>query len=298
YGARYYDSEIGRFITEDTYSGELENPQSQNLSIYVLDNPLKYVDPTGHYSIDAINDDLTYVTIEEGDVLSQISYDFYSNTKFIDLLAIINGMGDINEIYTGQQLIIPDMTLNVENGINNDLISTNTFIVQTFTVPTLGSNQKLVTDVSSAFMGAISEVIKTKTHFGIQQTWAGPKIHAFALNGKEVNKYILPGKISTGITIISAGLDITNTWTENNKNTTAQRVEKTGVIAAGTAVSYFGGAAAGIEGAKICGSIGMAIGGPIGGAIGGVVGFAGGSFGVGWIVSKVQDKYYDFRGIE
>ncbi|OCL26008.1 hypothetical protein U472_08250 [Orenia metallireducens] len=51
YGARYYDPSIGRFITEDSYRGELDNPQSQNVYIYVTQNPLKYVDPTGNTGI-------------------------------------------------------------------------------------------------------------------------------------------------------------------------------------------------------------------------------------------------------
>src|SRR5690554_6918678 len=50
YGARYYDPEIARFITEDSYSGEIGNPQSQNLYVYVMNNPLRYVDPSGMYS--------------------------------------------------------------------------------------------------------------------------------------------------------------------------------------------------------------------------------------------------------
>ena len=48
YGARYYDPSIGRFITEDTYPGELANPQSQNLYLYVVNNPIRYIDPTGN----------------------------------------------------------------------------------------------------------------------------------------------------------------------------------------------------------------------------------------------------------
>ena len=48
YGARYYDPAIGRFITEDTYPGEMNNPQSQHLYVYVMNNPLRYIDPTGH----------------------------------------------------------------------------------------------------------------------------------------------------------------------------------------------------------------------------------------------------------
>jgi RHS repeat-associated protein len=46
--ARYYDPTIGRFITEDTYEGELNNPLSLNQYTYVLNNPLKYIDPTGN----------------------------------------------------------------------------------------------------------------------------------------------------------------------------------------------------------------------------------------------------------
>ncbi|HWO53834.1 MAG TPA: RHS repeat-associated core domain-containing protein, partial [Paenibacillus cookii] len=46
--ARYYQPEIGRFISEDTYKGTLGNPLSQNLYAYVANNPLIYVDPSGH----------------------------------------------------------------------------------------------------------------------------------------------------------------------------------------------------------------------------------------------------------
>jgi RHS repeat-associated protein len=46
--ARWYDPSIGRFINEDTYEGNVTNPLSLNLYTYVLNNPLKYIDPTGH----------------------------------------------------------------------------------------------------------------------------------------------------------------------------------------------------------------------------------------------------------
>jgi RHS repeat-associated protein len=48
--ARYYSSNIGRFITTDDYRGELENPISQNRFIYVEDNPINLVDPSGKTS--------------------------------------------------------------------------------------------------------------------------------------------------------------------------------------------------------------------------------------------------------
>ncbi len=49
YGARYYDPELGRFITADTViPGAGSDPQGLNRYAYVLNNPLKLVDPSGH----------------------------------------------------------------------------------------------------------------------------------------------------------------------------------------------------------------------------------------------------------
>ncbi|MCY9555085.1 polymorphic toxin-type HINT domain-containing protein [Paenibacillus apiarius] len=45
--ARWYDPSIGRFITEDSFEGELTNPLSLNPYTYVENNPLIYTDPTG-----------------------------------------------------------------------------------------------------------------------------------------------------------------------------------------------------------------------------------------------------------
>ena len=71
YGARYYDPEIGRFITEDSYRGELNNPQSQNLYIYVMNNPLRYVDPSGHRPILT---DPNEQTLEQTRILNYLAY--------------------------------------------------------------------------------------------------------------------------------------------------------------------------------------------------------------------------------
>ncbi|MFZ5968239.1 MAG: putative toxin [Bacillota bacterium] len=46
--ARYYDPKIARFITEDTYKGQLNDPLSLNLYTYCSNNPIVYYDPTGH----------------------------------------------------------------------------------------------------------------------------------------------------------------------------------------------------------------------------------------------------------
>ena len=47
YNARYYDPTIGRFISADTIVPDPTKPQALNRYSYVLNNPLKYVDPTG-----------------------------------------------------------------------------------------------------------------------------------------------------------------------------------------------------------------------------------------------------------
>src|SRR3989339_369676 len=46
--ARYYDTGIGRFISEDSVTGKVNEPLMLNLYTYCANNPLKVVDPSGH----------------------------------------------------------------------------------------------------------------------------------------------------------------------------------------------------------------------------------------------------------
>ncbi|WP_243140872.1 RHS repeat-associated core domain-containing protein [Candidatus Galacturonibacter soehngenii] len=46
--ARYYNSGIGGFLTQDTYLGMLEDPLTQNLYTYTGNNPVNLMDPSGH----------------------------------------------------------------------------------------------------------------------------------------------------------------------------------------------------------------------------------------------------------
>jgi RHS repeat-associated protein len=48
YGARYYDPELARFISPDPIVPSPGDPQSLNRYSYVRNNPVKYIDPTGH----------------------------------------------------------------------------------------------------------------------------------------------------------------------------------------------------------------------------------------------------------
>ena len=48
-GSRHYDPNTGRFLQQDTFKGEAYSPWTQNLYTYTSNNPVNYVDPTGHY---------------------------------------------------------------------------------------------------------------------------------------------------------------------------------------------------------------------------------------------------------
>ncbi|WP_424141323.1 RHS repeat-associated core domain-containing protein [Sporosalibacterium faouarense] len=59
--ARYYDPSIGRFISEDSYTGKLTDPLSLNLYTYCWNNPIRYVDPSGNAPVTLLYLYLTYV---------------------------------------------------------------------------------------------------------------------------------------------------------------------------------------------------------------------------------------------
>lgn len=48
YNARWYDAQLGRFVSADTIVPDLINPQDLNRHSYVRNNPLNYEDPTGN----------------------------------------------------------------------------------------------------------------------------------------------------------------------------------------------------------------------------------------------------------
>ncbi len=48
YGARFYDADIGRFISADTVIPQPADGQTFNRYTYVNNNPFKFTDPTGH----------------------------------------------------------------------------------------------------------------------------------------------------------------------------------------------------------------------------------------------------------
>ncbi len=54
YGARFYDPELGRFLSADSAGLDPLNPQSLSRYSYVLNNPLNLIDPSGHNPLAAL----------------------------------------------------------------------------------------------------------------------------------------------------------------------------------------------------------------------------------------------------
>ena len=65
YNARYYHPDLGRFVSADPVDGDLTAPQSLNKHSYTVNNPIKYVDPSGLYKVETGE-------IEKGDTESRI----------------------------------------------------------------------------------------------------------------------------------------------------------------------------------------------------------------------------------
>ena len=51
FGARYYGSNAGRFVTVDTGPYAVRDPMTLNRYAYTRDNPLRYIDPLGKYFV-------------------------------------------------------------------------------------------------------------------------------------------------------------------------------------------------------------------------------------------------------
>ncbi|MCF6238163.1 MAG: hypothetical protein L3J79_05005 [Candidatus Marinimicrobia bacterium] len=51
FGARYYDPDVGRFISQDSYLGESGTPPSLHRYLYAYSNPTTFVDPDGHFVV-------------------------------------------------------------------------------------------------------------------------------------------------------------------------------------------------------------------------------------------------------
>ncbi len=100
YGARYYDSALGRFLQADTLVPQPGNPQALNRYSYALNNPLRYTDPTGMFSEDEIMKYLNVDTWEEVLAMFAEGGQFAGRWGVLGLLRAAN-LGDKLDAYDG-----------------------------------------------------------------------------------------------------------------------------------------------------------------------------------------------------
>ncbi|MEK3947976.1 polymorphic toxin-type HINT domain-containing protein [Paenibacillus sp. FSL H7-0703] len=103
--ARWYDPGTARFMGEDTYQGEMNNPQSLNWYAYVANNPLFYVDPSGHFFETRDYQELR-ILLNEARLKSNSSkknqnYQVYKDfiRKRYDFVSIYGGANQYNYLY-------------------------------------------------------------------------------------------------------------------------------------------------------------------------------------------------------
>lgn len=103
--SRHYNPVIARFMQEDTYRGDFNDPLSLNLYTYVLNNPLKYDDPTGYnankkgqvvFLTHGLNGNATEFQATIGNLKTT------EPDKYISFGIVTAGRGDANgQYYTG-----------------------------------------------------------------------------------------------------------------------------------------------------------------------------------------------------
>jgi RHS repeat-associated protein len=92
FGARYFGSSMGRFMSPDPIGGDMTNPQSLNKYAYVLNNPLRLTDPTGLYACADGRD-----CASDKDVAFEKSLDALRNSSNADVARAAAAYGTIDD---------------------------------------------------------------------------------------------------------------------------------------------------------------------------------------------------------
>ena len=94
YGTRYYDPKFSHFVQPDPFIADVYNPQSLNRYSYVLNNPYKYVDPSGNTPWDVVDVGLFILdlkTVSENPSLENVGWATLSAVSLIPILPNVAG---------------------------------------------------------------------------------------------------------------------------------------------------------------------------------------------------------------
>lgn len=96
--ARYYNPETGRFISEDSYWGEDANPLSLNLYTYCYNDPINFIDPTGHWGGKAGESDDTQLSTEAQNQIKKLTDDYFATDSADEKEAIHQAANKVREM--------------------------------------------------------------------------------------------------------------------------------------------------------------------------------------------------------
>ena len=92
--ARFYVPGIGRFASADTIVPAPDNPQSFNRFSYTFNNPINYIDPSGHFTEEAIQDYISSICGDSWTCFDTTLSDWQNNELYWDMLRAAEA-GDI-----------------------------------------------------------------------------------------------------------------------------------------------------------------------------------------------------------
>ncbi|MDP4093577.1 MAG: S8 family serine peptidase [Bacillota bacterium] len=115
--ARYYDPATARFLSEDTVTGDPNDPLSLNLYTYCHNEPIMYMDPTGH--IAKGDDKYTGLTSE---IIRDATDAYYKASDAYDLAKNCNdkeGMQKAKQAMTDAHTLADDARKNADKLVNS-----------------------------------------------------------------------------------------------------------------------------------------------------------------------------------
>jgi RHS repeat-associated protein len=143
YNSRYYDPEIGRFISADTFNLDYTYPQGFNRYSYCFNNPLRYNDPTGNWppwdqvkggikkAINAVKDGLQVAKTEVVEVYNKVNDaiekadEIVSHTTGKALENMSNSIGNAGEKVEQVMNNLPNLVSNTIGIESTDTLNTS-----------------------------------------------------------------------------------------------------------------------------------------------------------------------------
>ena len=204
--SRYYDSKIARFLSEDTYTGDPNDPLSLNLYSYCYNNPIAYTDPTGHYVyLDWDENGNPYQ--RESDIIVDATHPYvdtgtpndgifvYTNTNYINAS---NSAGVVNNSTIGEIYTSTGSNSTIYNYGTIETIRTGES--STTTINNSGDINKIITGAKSTNTIKNDGVIETIKNGGRTRTTIennvflgaaerGPGFSKMFVNGTNLKKY-------------------------------------------------------------------------------------------------------------